>query len=230
MMPPATSKTVLAVVLETMPAMLVTARYANQCLEFKGAERIAGKSETWLPEIRQLVEECIAKDWVVVIDDRTQSFSDKAMLWNFDRLNEDGRTAMQECLDWYFALQARGALIFPESMNAYIIRSQVEGAMIDFANDDKGRMVYKVDWRKFQSAHRGIMMCIAGAFMEEPMSDRWLNAFFSKETYPEPSPLTKFLRHVDAITTQQTMRLGEDFEARIREREAQKEGKSACRT
>ncbi len=230
MMLPESNKKILAVVLETMPAVLVTAKYADQRLVFQGYERLAGNPDTWLSDIRKLVDESIDKGWVVVVEDRTQSFSDRAMLWDFDRIYDDGRTAMQTCLDWYFALQGRGALVFPQSMNAYVIRSQVEGAMLDFAQDEKGRMVYKVDWRKFTSTHRGIMMCIAGAVMEDQYTDRWLNAFFAQEKSPEPSPLIQFLRHVNAITVQQTMRLGEDFEESRQQKEAEKERGQKCRT
>ncbi len=51
-------------------------------------------------------------------------------------------------------------------------------------NDDRGRSVYHVNWTNFKSSHLVLLMCVAGAVLEEPLSERWVKEFAGN--LPEP--------------------------------------------
>ena len=68
-------------------------------------------------------------------------------------------------------------------------------AMVNFRHDEKGRLVYDVDWNRITGGHKAVLMCVAGAVMELPFSDRWLNAFTEASRVPHArnkSPLDSF--------------------------------------
>lgn len=219
---PDMEKKIHAFALEGVKPTQVVALYKDKRLFFKGMESILGDPDEWMPTIEEQINKRIADNWVVLVEDRTGSFSDRAVLCDFDRLDGDGRTFLQRCFDWYFALQSRGALVFPESMLPYRLQTS-EGGMIDFDNDEKGRLIYKVDWRRFTGVHKAILMCVAGAIMEDPASDRWLNEFLGKPNPDICSPLSRLLKHIHAVTIGQTISLSQQFEQRREEVEARKE-------
>lgn len=213
---PETDKKILAIAVEGAMPVQVAAIYTKKTLVYTGMESITGSPDEWRDTIEASIADRIARNWVVLVEDKTGSFSDKAMLFDFDRVDEDGRTYLQLCFDWYFALQARGAIVFPEEMQRFAIRAHTEGTMLDLGHDEKGRLLYKVNWTQFTSGHRAMLMCIAGAILEDPASDRWLNHFLG---LPEPTandPWSKLMRHVNALTVGHALRLGEQFEARVK--------------
>lgn len=221
---PETDKKVFAIALGGAMPVQATAVYTKKTLAFVGIKNLAGSPDEWRDTIEEIIAERIAKNWVVLVEDKTGSFSDKAILFDFDRMGDDGRTYLQQCLDWYFALQSRGAIVFPESMKRYEIRAHTEGTMLDLGHDEKGRLLYKVNWMQFTPGHRAILMCIAGAILEDPASDRWLNHFLG---LPEPTandPWSKMLRHIHTVSIGQTLRLGEQFEERVKAVEDKKAG------
>ena len=76
------------------------------------------------------------------------------------------------------------------------------------------RLVYDVDWNRMTGGHKAILMCVAGAVMELPFSDRWLNEFAkaSQSNRPSPqSPLDSFF----AITTGYDEFRQRDFERSV---------------
>ncbi len=219
---PETDKKILAIAVGGAMPIQAAAVYTKKTLIFTGMKDLTGSPDEWRDTIEEVIAERIARNWVVLVEDKTGSFSDKAILFDFDRMGDDGRTYLQQCLDWYFALQARGAIAFPEKMQRYIIRAHTEGAMLDFGHDEKGRLLYKVNWMQFTPGHRAMLMCIAGAILEDPASDRWLNHFLG---LPEPKandPWSQLLRHVNAVTTGYVLRLGADFEERVKATEDRK--------
>ena len=223
---PETDKKILAIALEGAMPVQAAAVYTKKTLVFSGIKNIMGGPDEWRDTIEETIAERIAKNWVVLVEDKTGSFSDRAILFDFDRTGDDGRTYLQQCLDWYFALQARGALVFPEDMQRYTIRAHTEGAMLDFGHDEKGRLLYKVNWAQFSPGHRAMLMCIAGAILEDPASDRWLNHFLG---LPEPmanDSWSKMLRHIHAVSVGHTLRLGAEFEERVKATEARKTGRA----
>ena len=222
---PKAEKKIMALSLEGSTPMQVVAKYTEERLVFIGAKRIQGDPAEWTSTIEKLIADRIEKDWVVIVEDRTDSFSDMAVLWDFGAIMSDGKTAMQQCLDWYFALYSRGAIVFPDSMQPFALRVQAEGSLIDMTNDDKGRLVYKVDWRRITCGHKAMLLCVAGAILEEPMSDRWLNKLFeiAQSQIVENANLA-LARRIQALTGGHTLALAQAYEARVKAKELKKEG------
>ena len=50
--------------------------------------------------------------------------------------------------------------------------------------DDRGRSVYRINWANFKGAHLAILMCVAGATLEDPWTERWAKEFAAN--LPEP--------------------------------------------
>ena len=146
------------------------------------------------------IEAKVKGGWVVMVEDRTASFSSLATSFNFDAPAEDGRTNLQRALDWYFALESRGGIILGEGMERYAIRLSGELGLIDAGTDEKGRLVYRVDWRKFNSGHKALLMCVAGAVMEEPLSERWLRVMARCSARKRNDDALAVMRTINAIT------------------------------
>ena len=118
-----------------------------------------------------------------------------------------------ECLDWYYSLDAVGNLMLDRGVETHAIRKG-DMAMVNFGHDERGRLVYDVDWNRMTGGHKAILMCVAGAVMELPFSDRWLNEFAkaSQSNRPSPqSPLDSFF----AITTGYDEFRQRDFERSV---------------
>lgn len=146
-------------------------------------------------------------------EDRTHNFSPHAVSFNFDEIMDDGRTMLQHCLDWYYSLDAVGNLMLDRGVETHAIRKG-DMAMVNFRHDERGRLVYDVDWNRMTGGHKAILMCVAGAVMELPFSDRWLNEFAkaSQSNRPSPqSPLDSFF----AITTGYDEFRQRDFERSV---------------
>ena len=147
------------------------------------------------------------------MEDRTHNFSPHAVSFNFDEIMDDGRTMLQHCLDWYYSLDAVGNLMLDRGVETHAIRKG-DMAMVNFRHDERGRLVYDVDWNRMTGGHKAILMCVAGAVMELPFSDRWLNEFAkaSQSNRPSPqSPLDSFF----AITTGYDEFRQRDFERSV---------------
>ena len=163
-------KRILAIALEGTSKVQAMAVWDGQHLIVVELRDIKGNPEDWLEVMGRDIETKVQGGWVVMVEDRTASFSSLATSFNFDAPAEDGRTNLQRALDWYFALESRGGIILGEGMERYAIRLSGELGLIDAGTDEKGRLVYRVDWRKFNSGHKALLMCVAGAVMEEPLS------------------------------------------------------------
>lgn len=137
-------------------------------------QEIIDPPSRWLPDVLQEIEEKSAKDWVCLVEDKTASLRSSAILYNFDEMTESGRTNLQVALDWYFAMQARGALILREDMQRYALRYGSDMSVIDLDTDERGRIRYRLQWANLTAGHRALLMCVAGAMQEEPLSERWM--------------------------------------------------------
>lgn len=221
---PQTEKKIMALSLEGAMPMQVVAKYTEEKLVFIKAKRFEKRPEEWMPEIEGMIADRIKQDWVVIVEDRTDSFSDMAVLWDFGAIMSDGKTAMQQCLDWYFALSSRGALVFPDDMQQYALRVQSEGSMIDLTNDDKGRLIYKVDWRRITCGHKAMLLCVAGAILEEPMSDRWLNKLYDiAQNQIVENTNAALARRIETLSGGYTLRMAEKFEESVKATENRKQ-------
>lgn len=169
-------KRIMTISLEGQQRAQAFAMWDGERLIVLELREIVGDPETWLPDMLQDINAKVESGWVVMVEDRTASFSTAATAYNFDEMGENGRTQLQEALDWYFSLDGRGAIILGDGMERYAIRRGGEGGLVDCTADEKGRMVYKIDWNRFGAGHKAMLMAVVGAVIEEPLSERWLRA------------------------------------------------------
>lgn len=193
-------KRILAIALEGTSKVQAMAVWDGQHLIVVELRDIKGNPEDWIEVMERDIEAKVQRGWVVMVEDRTASFSSLATSFNFDAPAEDGRTNLQRALDWYFALESRGGIILGEGMERYAIRLSGELGLIDAGTDEKGRLVYRVDWRKFNSGHKALLMCVAGAVMEEPLSERWLRVMARCSARKRNDDALAVMRTINAIT------------------------------
>lgn len=161
---------------------------------------IKGTPSEWRSPLLAEIEEKAGKGFAILVEDRTNNFSHHAISFNFDEVGEEGRTMLQHCLDWYFSMDSVGNLILDKSVEPHAIRGGGEMAMVNFSHDEKGRLVYYVDWNKLAGGHKALLMCVAGAVMELPLSGRWMKDFTAAFQAVQPSPVSP-LSSFFSITT-----------------------------
>lgn len=174
--PSESRKRIMTISLEGQQRAQAFAMWDGERLIVLELREIVGDPETWLPDMLQDIDAKVESGWVVMVEDRTASFATAATAYNFDEMGENGRTKLQEALDWYFSLDGRGAIILGDGMERYAIRRGGEGGLVDCSTDEKGRLVYKIDWNRFCAGHKAMLMAVVGAVIEEPLSERWLRA------------------------------------------------------
>ena len=84
-------------------------------------------------------------------------------------------------------------------------------------NDDRGRSVYRINWTNFRDAHLALLMCVAGAAMEEPLSERWIKTFAGKlpeRKKPNIWPVISTMKNYWASEQQRIEKAREEMEAR----------------
>lgn len=189
-------KQIFAVSLESERKYRAAALFADGRLAITHCREITGTPGMWRPSVLQEVQEKAEKGFVVLVEDRVGNFSPHATAFNFDNLEDDGRTTFQHCVDLYFSLWNMGNLILDPTVKAHALKFGGETGMLDPQHDEKGRVVYKVDWPNFGGGRRALLMCVAGAMLEEPLSDRWMSAMLAAGRHPlreADSPLSSFL-------------------------------------
>lgn len=211
-------KRILAVAFEGRRPAQASAMWNGQHLYIKELREINEDRFVWTEAIKQVVEDKVRDGWVVMLEDRTFSFPGNATSWNFDVVGDDGRTNLQSALDWYFALQGRGQIEFTDATLRFAMKLGGEQDMIYAKNDERGRLVYCVNWPAFKSAHRALLMCVAGAVMEEPLSDRWIKEFCGYRPELPGPPIWPVFRTMRNLYKSQQ----EELERRVLEVEARK--------
>lgn len=170
-------KRVFAVSFENNQQAEAEAIWKNNTLYIDRIELIFQDIEFWIPELLKKFQVRLETNWVVIVDDKTGMFSDDVIAYDFDTDVGDGRTNLQKTLDCYFSLQSRYAIGFDAQAERYAIKSNQDNSIFNLDHDEKGRKVYKIQWTKFTSGHRAMLLCVAGAVMEEPLSERWIREF-----------------------------------------------------
>lgn len=210
-------KKILAISLEGTRRAQAVGMWDGANLILTELRDITGAPAQWLPTMLEDVRAKVASGWVVLVEDRTHSFPADAILYNFDAAGPDGRTNLQSALDWYFALDGRGSIILDPTMKRYALRMGNATDMIDVAHDEKGRLVYRVNWLEFSAGHRALLMCVAGAVMEDPLSEHWMRRFVGALPTPKKSrPIWPVFR----VMAQDYETRRQRLEARVEEVEA----------
>ncbi len=173
---------------------IMYAAYKDGVLGVVKEQEILVAPDEWVGRMLEDVEEKLSKGWVCLIEDKTASFRTDAILYDFDALNDDGRTNLQTALDWYFALQARGGIVLKEGTERLALNLGGETDKLEADHDTKGRLIYRIDWTRLKAAHRALLMCVAGAVQEEPLSEQWMRAIAGNYPRAPRPPMYKIFK------------------------------------
>ena len=102
---------------------------------------------------------------------------------------QTGRSNIYLALDWYFPMMEMGNIIVDPEYQQFIIRAGGEGQKIEKAQDEKGRLVYSINWSSINGGHRALLLCVI-ACQVEPLSERYvkemLDAWFPMKVEEDP--------------------------------------------
>ena len=154
-------KKILSIALESERKFRAHALYTDGVLFVTHCLPISGPPMEWKNKLLKDIEEKTEKGFAVIVEDRTHNFSPHAVSFNFDEIMDDGRTMLQHCLDWYYSLDAVGNLMLDRGVETHAIRKG-DMAMVNVRHDERGRLVYDVDWNRMTGGHKAILMCVAG--------------------------------------------------------------------
>lgn len=211
-------KKILAITCEMGRPAQATAAWDGENLFIMEITEAGGDPYAWLVKAKSDIEKKAAAGWVVMVGDRTMSFPPPATCWDMNAMTVDGKTNLHAALEMYFALQARSALIFEPHLKKYQIRLGGENDMAHMENDDRGRSIYRVNWSNFRDAHLALLMCVAGATQEEPMSERWVKTFAGHLPEPKKPNIWPVISTMKKFWRKEQLRIEAEREAR----EAQK--------
>jgi hypothetical protein len=190
-------------VIRIMAASLVSGQKYTAYAVFDGENLIVTQVElipwadvAWKSKLIAEIKDRKEKGFIVLVEEKTDHISQHGTKYLLDELWE-GRTNFCDAMDWYFALQATGNLIFHKSCDQYKLYTGGEGQRVEKKTDDRGRTVYHVEWSAFHSGYRAILLCVVAA-MTEPVSRRYLNAMFGTHIEDE---VVDPLRQFSAVTT-----------------------------
>lgn len=191
-------KKILAVSFEGPRPAQGAAMWDGKELYVKEIREIGVDAYAWIQTLMEDIKVKSGLGWVVMVEDRTASFASPATTWNFDSVGTDGRTNLQSALDWYFALNSRGQIFMEDRLARYKIGMGAgDQDMVYRKNDEKGRMRYEINWQQFTCGHRALLMCVAGAVLEPPLSDRWMKIFagnYPKAKKPNVWPVFRVMK------------------------------------
>lgn len=173
---------------------------------------VAGPPSQWRDKMLADMEAKAAAGFAIAVEDRSGTFSPHAASVCFDDV-EDGRTLLQQSLDWWFSLKNSGNLLLDTSVTRYDMKAGEEGSLIDIKHDEKGRIVYHPNWMQFHGGHKAMLLCVAAAMLEEPLSWRWIDTMLagvSKQLPAPKSPLSSW----QAITRQRDTDRAQEFGGR----------------
>lgn len=183
---------ILAVSIVSRQKYKAYAVYDGENLIVTQVDPIPSNDVAWKANLIAEVKDRAEKGFVVLVEERTEHIAKYGTQYLLDNVY-DGRTNFCDAMDWYFSLQATGNLLFHKSCEQYRISSGGEGQKVEQKTDDKGRVIYHVDWNSFHSGYRAILLCVVAA-MTEPMSGRYLNELFGPHIEEEKAldPLRTF--------------------------------------
>ena len=189
-------------VLRIMAASLVSGQKYKAYAVFDGENLIVTQVEAipwtdilWKSSLIAEIKTRAESGFAVLIEEKTDVIAKHATKYLLDELWE-GRTNFCDAMDWYFALQATGNLLFHKSCDQYKISPSGEGQKVEKKTDDRGRSVYHVDWNYFHAGYRAILLCVVAA-MTEPMSSRYLTEMFGPDIVaPDPLDALRAFRSV----------------------------------
>lgn len=175
---------IMSISLMSQQKATATAVFNGEQLVIADVQLLGGMFTSWRDKLVDAVEDKVAQGYAVIVEERTDYIAKYGTQYLLEDVGDEGRTNLQEALDWYFALDAVGNMVFTDETKRYQISSGAEGGKIDRKQDDKGRPIYVVDWARFTGGFRAVLLCVVAA-MQEPLSDRYLKAMFPDQMREE---------------------------------------------
>ena len=201
-MHPAEKKQIFAVSFGSAAPAEAEAEWENGALSIVSVKKVLQSIDTWIPDLLSRIRTRLEGDWVVIVDDKTGSFSEDVINYDFDATDSTGRTRLQQAFDWYFSLQSQFRLGFSDSASRYALNPDSANGFITLENDEKGRVLYKIDHVRFTQEYRVMLLCVAGACIEEPLSERWMKKFLGVRRpikKPPMFPAFRVMRGLDEV-------------------------------
>jgi len=165
-----------------------------------------GLFSKWKMPLIKEIQQKVEQGYIVLVEEKTDYVSRYATQYILEDLNDDSdggsrRSNYSDALDWYFALADTGNLIIHPDYKKYSLNGSGEGSMFDRQNDDKGRSLYKVDWKRFNGGYRAMLLCVVGA-MYEPLSERFLESMFEADerAHEIANPALQFKSVIQGVT------------------------------
>lgn len=176
---------ILAICLMSSQKYKAYAVFNGEQLVIADVQPITGIFGLWRDPLIAEIEKSKADGYAVIVEERTDNIAKYATQYLLESgADGDSRTNLYEALDWYFAMQDVGNIVFNPAVQKFAIVAGVEGSKIDKRQDEKGRTAYSVDWKAFHGGYRAVLLCVV-ASMEEPMSERYLKELFPAILVPE---------------------------------------------
>ena len=189
--------------------------YNGEQLVIQAVQPITGLFKSWKKPIIDEIKERKAKNFTVLVEEKTDYIARYATSFLFDQKDEwENRINYYVVLDWYFALENSGNLIFPRDGKKYQIREQ----NIDRQQDDQGRTKYNINWEVFTGGHRAVLLCVAAAMMQ-PLTGNYLETMYNQLLESDVSSEFNPVRAWETIT------FGADKEKAVKINEAMAERK-----
>lgn len=169
--------------------------FDGELLAIVEATPIIGPMAQWKDPLIAEIKAKIKQGFVVIVEEKTEIIAQHGSQYLLEEVNDEGRSNYFDALDWYFAMQDLGSIVFAPDVKQFAFQASGEGSRIERKQDDKGRPVYNVNWQSFHGAYRAILLCVVAA-TQEPVSGRFLEDMFgpgmpdSEPEHPVPRWLT----------------------------------------
>jgi hypothetical protein len=164
---------------------------------------LKGAFGTWKASVIDEIQKKQAAGFTCIVEEKTDKIAQYASRFNLEDMDmESGRSNFYTALDWYFSLLETESLIMAKDYQSFVFRAGGEGQRVEKKQDEKGRVIYNINWEAFTPGHRCVLLCVVGA-MIEPVSQRYLEQMLKGWLTPDgekAGPLSSF----HAITEGQT--------------------------
>lgn len=136
---------------------------------------IKGVFGSWKKGLIEEIKKKKADGFACIVEEKTDYIAQYASQFRLEDMDgETGQSNFYTALNWYFSLMETDNLIVAKDSQSFIIRAGGEGQRVEKKQDDKGRVIYSINWDAFTAGHRCLLLCVVGA-MVEPVSHRYID-------------------------------------------------------
>ena len=112
----------------------------------------------WRGRLAKEIKSLGEKGFHVIVEEMTDHVAQYATHVLLSDSGANGRPLLAEALDWYFGLMNSGSIQFVKGTE----RTRITESSIDMDMDDRGRNVYRINWRSVRGEQRSLILaCLA---------------------------------------------------------------------